>query len=81
VEGDQGNKNWSRNLLHHSEDHKELGLEAASKKLTLTEHLAKVVQPHPPENRPEEDEALIQLLESPCQPEPPVNCLKTAQVQ
>jgi hypothetical protein len=37
---------------------------------TFAEHLAKVFQPHPSENEPEE-EALTQLLEAPYQLEPP----------
>jgi hypothetical protein len=39
------------------------------------EHLAKVFQPHPSESEPVE-EALIQLLETPYQLEPPINRLK-----
>jgi hypothetical protein len=41
----------------------------------FTEHLAKLFQPHPSENVPEE-EALIQLLETPYQLEPPINISK-----
>jgi hypothetical protein len=47
----------------------------------FAEHLAKVFQPHPSENEPEEEEALIQLLETPYQLEPPISRLKRADVQ
>jgi hypothetical protein len=46
----------------------------------FAEHLAKVFQPHPSGNEPEE-EALTQLLETPYQLEPPINRLKRAEVQ
>jgi hypothetical protein len=36
---------------------------------------------HPSENEPEEEEALIHLLETPYQLEPPINLLKRAEVQ
>jgi hypothetical protein len=39
----------------------------------FAEHLANVFQPHPSENEPEEEEALMQLLETPYQFEPPIN--------
>jgi hypothetical protein len=45
----------------------------------FAEHLAKVFQPHPSENEPEE-ETLTQLLETPYQLEPPINRLKRAEV-
>jgi hypothetical protein len=44
-------------------------------------HLGKVFQPYPSENEPEEEEALIQLLETPYQLEQPINRLKRAEVQ
>jgi hypothetical protein len=47
----------------------------------FAEHLAKVFQLHPSENKPEEKESLIQLLETPYQLEPPTNHLKRAEVQ
>jgi hypothetical protein len=47
----------------------------------FAEHLENVFQPHPSENEPDEEEALIQLLENPYQLEPPINCLKRAEVQ
>jgi hypothetical protein len=37
------------------------------------EHLAKVFHPHPSENEPEEEEALMHLLETPYQLEAPIN--------
>jgi hypothetical protein len=47
----------------------------------FAEHLAKVLQPHPSENEPEDEEALIHLLEAPYQLEPPINCLKRTEAQ
>jgi hypothetical protein len=47
----------------------------------FAENLSEVFQPKPSENEPGEDEALIQLLETPYQLEPPINCLKRAEVQ
>jgi hypothetical protein len=47
----------------------------------FAEHLANVIQPHPLENQPEEEEALMQLIETPYQLEPPINRLKRAEVQ
>jgi hypothetical protein len=44
-------------------------------------HLAKVFQPHPSENEPEEKEALIHLLETPYQLEPPINRLNRLESQ
>jgi hypothetical protein len=38
----------------------------------FTDHLTKVFQLHPSENEPEEEEALIQLLDTPYQLEPPL---------
>jgi hypothetical protein len=46
----------------------------------LPEHSANVFQPHPSENQPEE-EALIQLLQTPFQLRPPINRLKRAEVE
>jgi hypothetical protein len=46
----------------------------------FAEHLAKVVHPHPPENEPEDEEALIQLPETPDQLQPPINHLIRAEV-
>jgi hypothetical protein len=47
---------------------------------SFAEHLAKVFQPHPSENEPEE-EALTQLLETPYQLIPPINRFKRAEVR
>jgi hypothetical protein len=47
----------------------------------FTEHLAKVFQPHHSEKEPKEEEALIQLPETPYQLEPQINPLKRAEVQ
>jgi hypothetical protein len=38
-------------------------------------------KPHPSENGPEEEEALIQLLKAPYQLKQPIKCLKRAEVQ
>jgi hypothetical protein len=43
-------------------------------------HLANVFHSHPSENHPEEDEALTQLLETPCQLQPPFNSIKHTEV-
>jgi hypothetical protein len=51
------------------------------KEHAYSEHLANVSQLHPSENEPEEEEALIQLLETPYELEPPINSLKRAEVQ
>jgi hypothetical protein len=40
-----------------------------------------VFQPHPSEHEPEEEKALIQLLESSCQLEPPIKRFKSTEVQ
>jgi hypothetical protein len=47
----------------------------------FAEHLAKVFQPHPSENELEVEEALMQLLQTPYQLEPPNNSLKRTEVQ
>jgi hypothetical protein len=47
----------------------------------FTEHFAKVFQLYPSVYEPDEEEALIHLLETPYQLEPPINCLKKAEVQ
>jgi hypothetical protein len=40
-----------------------------------------VFQLHPSENEPKEEEALTQLLETSYHLEPPINCLKEAEIQ
>jgi hypothetical protein len=68
--------------LLHSGYHKEFGVEATSNKHMLPlKSLTDVSQPHPSENEPEVEEALIQLVESSYQIEPPIKRLKTAEVQ
>jgi hypothetical protein len=47
----------------------------------FTEHLPYVFQLHPSESEPEEEEALIQLMGTPYQHEPPISHLKRAEVQ
>jgi hypothetical protein len=49
--------------------------------LAFTEHLANVFQPHPSENKPEEEEEFNRLLETSYQLEPQISILKPAQVQ
>jgi hypothetical protein len=71
VEGEQETK------LHHLGQHKELGQQAHAS----TEHLANGFQPHPSQNDPKEKGELFQLLETPYQLEPPINRLKTTEVQ
>jgi hypothetical protein len=71
----------SRNLLHHLECQGTWARSNVKKAHTFAEHLANVSQPHLSENEPEEEEALIQLLGTPYQLEPPINCLKRAEVQ
>jgi hypothetical protein len=58
-----------------------LGKKQRRKSTRFAEHLAKVFQSHPSENELEEEEALIQLLDTPYQLEPPINRLKRAEVQ
>jgi carboxylesterase type B len=53
----------------------------AEKSHAFADHSAEVSQPHPSEYEPEEEEALTQLLETPYQLEPPINCLKGAEIQ
>jgi hypothetical protein len=46
-----------KNLLHHVGHHKEFGARSSVKKThAFAEHLAKVFQLHPSENKPEEEE-------------------------
>jgi hypothetical protein len=72
----------SRNFLHHLGHIKELGAGSnVEKEHAFAEHLAKVSQSHPLEIEHEEEEALMQLLETPYQFEPPINQLKRAEVQ
>jgi hypothetical protein len=47
----------------------------------FAEHLANLFQPQPSKHKLDEEEALIQLLETPYQLEPPFNRLKRAEVQ
>jgi hypothetical protein len=47
---------------------------------TFAEHLANVFQPHPSENSPVEEEALIHYLETPYQLDPPLNRLLRSEV-
>jgi hypothetical protein len=58
-----------------------LGKKQHGKAHAFAEHLAEVFQLHPSENEPEEEEALIQLLETPYQLKPPINLLNRADVQ
>jgi hypothetical protein len=56
-------------------------LKQVKKAHAFPEHSANVFQPHPSENEPEEEEALIQLLETSYQLDPPINHLKITKVQ
>jgi hypothetical protein len=47
----------------------------------FTEHIAEVFQPHPSENKPEEEKAFIELLEAPYQLKQPTKDLKRLEVQ
>jgi hypothetical protein len=47
----------------------------------FAKHLADVLQPHLSEDEPKEEEALIQLLESPYQLKSPIICFRRAAVQ
>jgi hypothetical protein len=47
----------------------------AEKAHAFAKYLAQVFQPHPLENTPEEED-IIQLLETPYQPEPPIKHIK-----
>jgi hypothetical protein len=47
----------------------------------FAEHLANVFRLHPSEDEHEEEEALIQLVETPYQLQPPINCVKRTEVQ
>jgi hypothetical protein len=53
----------------------------AEKAHAFAKHLEQVFQPHTFENTPEEEEYLIQLLETPYQLEPPIKRLKRTEVQ
>jgi hypothetical protein len=80
VEGDQGKKR-SRNFLHRSGHHKDWARSNVEKAHAFAEHLANGFQPHRSGNGPEEEEALVQLLETPYQLEPPINSLRRAEVK
>jgi hypothetical protein len=58
-----------------------LGEKQCRKSTRIAKHLADVFQPHPSENEPEVEEALIQLLESSYQLELPIKRFKRAEVQ
>jgi hypothetical protein len=47
----------------------------------IAEHLAEVFQPHPSQIETKQEDALIQLLETPYQLKPPINHLKKVEVQ
>jgi hypothetical protein len=58
-----------------------LGETLRRKNITFVKQLADVFQAHPRENEPEEEEALIQLLEAHYHLEPPIKRFKRAEVQ
>jgi hypothetical protein len=53
----------------------------SKKEHAFAEHLAEVLQPHPSENEPTEEEALIKLLGTTYQLHPPMKYLKRAEVK
>jgi hypothetical protein len=57
------------------------GRRNAEKAQAFDNHLATVLQPHPPEPNSTPEDALTSLLETPLQLEPPVNHLKRSEVQ
>jgi hypothetical protein len=61
VEGDQKTKKTSPPLRTSQGSWARSNVKKAH---AFAEHLAEVFQPHPSENEPEEEEALIQLLET-----------------
>jgi hypothetical protein len=63
---------FSPHLGHHKEPGQETTLKKAH---AFAKHLEQVFQPNPLENIPEEDEDLIQLLETPYQLEPQIKHL------
>jgi hypothetical protein len=58
-----------------------LGKKQHRKTFNFAEHLAKVFQPYPSENEPEEEEVHIQLLDTTYQLQSPINQFKRAEVQ
>jgi hypothetical protein len=52
----------------------------AEKAHAFAKHLEQGFQPHLLENTPEEED-IIQLVETPCQLQPPIKCLKRTEVQ
>jgi hypothetical protein len=72
--------NHIHNGLLNGDQENKTGQETFPTTKDITKHLARVFQPHPSANEPEEEEALIQLLETLNQLEPPINPLKRAEV-
>jgi hypothetical protein len=81
VEGDKENKTGQEILSTSQNTPRNLGKSNVGKAHAFAEHLTKVFQPHPTENKPEEKEVLTQLLHTPNQPELPPNRFKKAEVQ
>jgi hypothetical protein len=79
VEGDQENKTGQETFSTMTQGTWERSnVEEAH---AFAEHLENVFQPHPSEDEREEEEALIQLVETPYQLQSPINCLKRTEVQ
>jgi hypothetical protein len=81
VEGDQENKTGQKSSQPLRTSHGTSATSNVEKSHAFAKHLANVLQPHPSENEPEEQEALIQLLETAYQLEPPINSLKSIEDQ
>jgi hypothetical protein len=73
---------WKANKkLSHANKPPPLQRGTSKRGTRVRKHLADAFQPHPSENEPEEEEALIQLLGSSYQHEPPTKCFEGAEVQ
>jgi hypothetical protein len=79
VKGEEDNKTGQKPPLRTSQG--TLARSNVEKSHAFAEHLAKVFEPHPVESEPEEEEALMQLLKTHYQFEPPINHLKRAEVK
>jgi hypothetical protein len=81
VEGDQENKTGQETFSTLRPSQGTWARSNVEKARAFAERLANVFQPHPSENQPEEEGALIQLLEIPYHPEPLINRLIRAEGQ
>jgi hypothetical protein len=81
VEGNQENKTRQETSPSLKTSQGSWTRSNVEKAHAFAEHSANVFQPHPSKNEPEREEALIQLLKTPFQLEPPINRLNRAEVQ